>query len=170
MERFVCNYDFEQRSVEVLRPFAPPQSLRRLLLPPCLSSVQPLNRVPAARSAMSDLPRPRYNYKHMSTTTRALQTSIKTSLRIDERGLLSMQCLMPAGLGRVANEGDSTKAPGRGSNGTTLLNSHGFIEFTVRRSQMEKVLRKSCEIIRLTPLPLWGCAQVLPLDEESVRY
>ncbi|PWN40180.1 hypothetical protein IE81DRAFT_368510 [Ceraceosorus guamensis] len=83
MERFVCNYDLEQR----------------------------------------------YNYKHMSTTTRALQTSIKTSLRIDERGLLSMQCLMPRGLGRTVNDGEA--APGRRNDGAALLNNHGFIEFTV---------------------------------------
>lgn len=38
----------------------------------------------------------RYRYSHISRALRALQSSLKTSLRIDEEGLLSMQFMMPA--------------------------------------------------------------------------
>jgi cell cycle checkpoint protein len=37
-----------------------------------------------------------YHFKHIAKTMRALQTSTKTSLRIDDEGLLSLQFLMPA--------------------------------------------------------------------------
>ena len=36
-----------------------------------------------------------YRFVHISRTLRALQSSTKTSLRIDEDGLLSIQFLMP---------------------------------------------------------------------------
>lgn len=38
----------------------------------------------------------RYRYSHIARALRALQSSLKTSLRIDEEGLLSMQFMMPA--------------------------------------------------------------------------
>lgn len=37
-----------------------------------------------------------YRFGHISRTLRALQSSTKTSLRIDEEGLLSLQFLMPS--------------------------------------------------------------------------
>ena len=37
-----------------------------------------------------------YHTTHISRTTRALSSSTKTSLRIDEEGLLSLQFLMPS--------------------------------------------------------------------------
>ena len=41
-----------------------------------------------------------YHTAHISRTARALASSTKTSLRIDEKGLLSLQFLMPgAGVG-----------------------------------------------------------------------
>ncbi|KAF8655860.1 hypothetical protein AX16_002943 [Volvariella volvacea WC 439] len=54
-----------------------------------------------------------YRYSHISRALRALQTSTKTSLRIDESGLLSLQFLMPtsnkprglAGGGSAGGEG-----------------------------------------------------------------
>ena len=39
--------------------------------------------------------RDRYRYSHIVKTLRALQSSVKTSLRIDDEGLLSLQFMMP---------------------------------------------------------------------------
>ena len=59
------------------------------------------------------LPRDSYRFSHMSRALRALQSSTKTSLRIDDEGLLSLQFLMP------------TPKPRGGT-------SDAFIEFRVR--------------------------------------
>ena len=68
---------------------------------------------------------------------RALQSSVKTSLRIDEEGLLSLQFMMPA--------------PRRGGD----KGSQTFIEFWVRARLL------SCRAPVLTAPAL----QCLPLDE-----
>jgi len=52
-----------------------------------------------------------YRFAHISRALRALQSSTKTSLRIDDDGLLSLQFLMP----KLKNAPGSTK--------------DGFIEF-----------------------------------------
>ena len=61
-----------------------------------------------------------YLFKYFSHALRALQTSLKTSIRLDERGLISLQCLMPRGTG----------ATGTGAQGNAAKD-HGFIEFAV---------------------------------------
>ena len=58
-----------------------------------------------------------YRFGHISRTLRALQSSTKTSLRIDDEGLLSLQFLMP-----------SPKPRGGGGDGGS---SEAFIEFRV---------------------------------------
>jgi cell cycle checkpoint protein len=58
-----------------------------------------------------------YRFVHISRTLRALQSSTKTSLRIDEDGLLSLQFLMPNPKPRTLGHGGSRDA---------------FIEFRVR--------------------------------------
>ncbi|KZT11577.1 Rad1-domain-containing protein [Laetiporus sulphureus 93-53] len=55
-----------------------------------------------------------YSFRHISRAQRALQSSTKTSLRINEEGLLSLQLIMPSP--RFRDDG----------------NSDGFIEFRVR--------------------------------------
>jgi cell cycle checkpoint protein len=62
-----------------------------------------------------DLSTSSYSFKHISKALRALMSSTKTSLRIDEDGLLSFQFLMPA-----------PKPKGGGGGGDA------FIEFRVR--------------------------------------
>ncbi|KAF5379886.1 hypothetical protein D9757_007177 [Collybiopsis confluens] len=42
-----------------------------------------------------------YRFSHIVRTMRALQTSVKTSLRIDDEGLLSLQFLMPSPMSRL---------------------------------------------------------------------
>ncbi|KAH7869594.1 Rad1/Rec1/Rad17 [Lentinula edodes] len=42
-----------------------------------------------------------YRFSHIARTMRALQTSVKTSLRIDNEGLLSLQFLMPSSAPRM---------------------------------------------------------------------
>ncbi|KAJ3759732.1 Rad1/Rec1/Rad17 [Lentinula raphanica] len=42
-----------------------------------------------------------YRFSHIARTIRALQTSVKTSLRIDNEGLLSLQFLMPTPVSRM---------------------------------------------------------------------
>jgi len=46
-----------------------------------------------------------YRFGHISRALRALQSSTKTSLRIDEEGLLSLQFLMPSPKARAADGG-----------------------------------------------------------------
>ncbi|KIL68541.1 hypothetical protein M378DRAFT_892613 [Amanita muscaria Koide BX008] len=46
-----------------------------------------------------------YRFAHINRTQRALQNSIKTSLRIDDEGLLSLQFLMPSPQVRTNQEG-----------------------------------------------------------------
>lgn len=48
-----------------------------------------------------------YSFKHVSKAIRALQSSTKTSLRIDEEGLLSLQFLMPSPKTRGPGSGDA---------------------------------------------------------------
>ncbi|KIK54531.1 hypothetical protein GYMLUDRAFT_249463 [Collybiopsis luxurians FD-317 M1] len=48
-----------------------------------------------------------YRFSHIARTMRALQTSVKTSLRIDDEGLLSLQFLMPSSTSRL-NSGGGT--------------------------------------------------------------
>ncbi|EKM55985.1 uncharacterized protein PHACADRAFT_209489 [Phanerochaete carnosa HHB-10118-sp] len=48
-----------------------------------------------------------YSFKHISKALKALQSSSKTSLRIDEDGLLSLQFLMPAPKVRANGAGDA---------------------------------------------------------------
>ena len=64
-----------------------------------------------------DFPICSYRFAHISRTMRALQSSTKTSLRIDEDGLLSIQFLMP------------NPKPKSGHGGSR----DAFIEFRVRR-------------------------------------
>lgn len=59
-----------------------------------------------------------YRFSHIAKTLRALQSSTKTSLRIDDEGLLSLQFMMP-----------SSKARGLDGEGP-----QAFIEFQVRLS------------------------------------
>lgn len=81
----------------------------------------------------------RYTYAYIARAMRALQSSLKTSMRIDDEGLLSMQFLMPG-----------PRRPGR-------ERSQAFIEFWV--SAWSVGLRKSLEIIADMIL------QCLPLEE-----
>lgn len=60
-----------------------------------------------------------YHTVHIARAARALASSTKTSLRIDEEGLLSLQFLMPSPI-----------AGGGGSAGKKM--SEAFIEFRVR--------------------------------------
>ncbi|KAJ3815398.1 Rad1/Rec1/Rad17 [Lentinula lateritia] len=46
-----------------------------------------------------------YRFSHIARTMRALQTSVKTSLRIDNEGLLSLQFLMPSSTPRMNSVG-----------------------------------------------------------------
>ncbi|KAJ4475748.1 Rad1/Rec1/Rad17 [Lentinula aciculospora] len=46
-----------------------------------------------------------YRFSHIARTMRALQTSVKTSLRIDNEGLLSLQFLMPSPMPRMNSGG-----------------------------------------------------------------
>ncbi|KAJ3797736.1 Rad1/Rec1/Rad17 [Lentinula aff. detonsa] len=48
-----------------------------------------------------------YRFSHITRTMRAMQTSVKTSLRIDNEGLLSLQFLMPSSAPRM-NSGGGT--------------------------------------------------------------
>ncbi|KAE9398343.1 Rad1-domain-containing protein [Gymnopus androsaceus JB14] len=48
-----------------------------------------------------------YRFSHISRTVRALQTSVKTSLRIDSEGLLSLQFLMPSPTSRMNPSGSN---------------------------------------------------------------
>lgn len=48
-----------------------------------------------------------YRFGHILRTIKALQSSIKTSLRIDEDGLLSLQFLMPSSKPRAAGGTDA---------------------------------------------------------------
>ncbi|KAL1947310.1 hypothetical protein VTO73DRAFT_14271 [Trametes versicolor] len=88
-------------------PPAPPGRAARNSAPPCLR----LRAVGQFGSTEMDYPNDRevletcecaqpisftYRYSHISRALRALQSSLKTSLRIDEEGLLSMQFMMPA--------------------------------------------------------------------------
>ena len=57
-----------------------------------------------------------YRFGHISRALRALQSSTKTSLRIDEEGLLSLQFLMPSPKARAVDGG-----------------ADAFIEFRVSR-------------------------------------
>lgn len=57
-----------------------------------------------------------YRFSHIARTMRALQTSVKTSLRIDNEGLLSLQFLMPSSTPRMNPVGVTSN----------------FIEFRVR--------------------------------------
>ena len=67
-----------------------------------------------------------YRFAHILKTMRALQSSTKTSLRMDEEGLLGLQFLMP-----------SPRPRGSAHSGTD-----GFIEYRVRfvNSQMSQIL------------------------------
>ncbi len=46
-----------------------------------------------------------YRFSHIVKTLRALQSSTKTSLRIDDEGLLSLQFMMPSSKARGLSEG-----------------------------------------------------------------
>ncbi|KAJ7168370.1 Rad1/Rec1/Rad17 [Mycena crocata] len=48
-----------------------------------------------------------YRFGHISRTLRALQSSTKTSLRIDDEGLLSLQFLMPAPKAKTESSSDA---------------------------------------------------------------
>ncbi|PFH52475.1 hypothetical protein AMATHDRAFT_57101 [Amanita thiersii Skay4041] len=48
-----------------------------------------------------------YRFIHITKTLRAIQSSTKTSLRIDEEGVLSLQFLMPSARIRMGQEDDS---------------------------------------------------------------
>lgn len=49
----------------------------------------------------------RYKFSHFSLALRALQASVKMSLRIDDQGYLSMQLMMPSPLGKNLQGSDS---------------------------------------------------------------
>ncbi|KAF9048296.1 Rad1-domain-containing protein [Hymenopellis radicata] len=51
-----------------------------------------------------------YRFSHISRALRALQSSTKTSLRIDDEGLLSLQFLMPAPSSKPGKKADATDA------------------------------------------------------------
>lgn len=69
-----------------------------------------------------------YRFGHIARTLRALQSSTKTSLRIDDEGLLSLQFLMP-----------SPPKP-RGGPGTDEPSS-AFIEFRVSACLFSSLFR-----------------------------
>jgi hypothetical protein len=71
-----------------------------------------------------------YRFTHMQRAVRALTSSSKTSLRIDDEGLLSLQFLMPAPRARVA------AGPGAGA-GPVSATSEAFIELRVRASRID---------------------------------
>ncbi|KAI0373256.1 Rad1-domain-containing protein [Pilatotrama ljubarskyi] len=88
-------------------PPAPPGRAARSAAPPCLR----LRAVGQFGSTEMDYPNDRevletcecaqsvsftYKFSHVSRALRALQSSLKTSLRIDDEGLLSLQFMMPA--------------------------------------------------------------------------
>jgi hypothetical protein len=75
-----------------------------------------------------------YRFGHISRTLRALQSSTKTSLRIDDEGLLSLQFLMP-----------SPKVKAEAS-------SDAFIEFRVRFTFPSSLLQ-----ISTTVTLTWDC-------------
>jgi cell cycle checkpoint protein len=60
-----------------------------------------------------------YRFGHISRTLRALQSSAKTSLRIDDEGLMSLQFLMPSPKAKIDEP-----------------STDGFIEFRVRLSTL----------------------------------
>ena len=73
-----------------------------------------------------------YSFKHISKALRALTSSAKTSLRIDEDGLLSFQFLMPA----PKPKGNAPGGGGGGGGG-----GEAFIEFRVRGTSISSIQR-----------------------------
>jgi hypothetical protein len=83
-----------------------------------------------------------YHTAHISRAARALASSTKTSLRIEEKGLLSLQFLMPSG-GRQKKGNDA------------------FIEFRVSFDLILLVFQNL--VLRMGVLMLWQC---LALDSD----
>ncbi|KAI0637443.1 Rad1/Rec1/Rad17 [Trametes polyzona] len=96
-----------ERITIIGNPPAPPGRAARSKAPPCLR----LRAVGPYGTTEMDYPNDRevletcecaqpvsftYRFQHVSRALRALQSSLKTSLRIDDEGLLSLQFMMPA--------------------------------------------------------------------------
>ncbi|KAK0533401.1 checkpoint clamp complex protein Rad1 [Tilletia horrida] len=67
-----------------------------------------------------------YRFAHLHQAIKALQVSMKVSLRTDERGLLCMQFLMPRGTG---TESDPTMKVIGTPAGASGRDGHGYIQF-----------------------------------------
>ncbi|KAK0551889.1 checkpoint clamp complex protein Rad1 [Tilletia horrida] len=69
-----------------------------------------------------------YRFAHLQQAIKALQVSIKVSIRVDERGLLCMQFLMPKGTGTAPDP--AMKAIGTPV-GASIQGGHGYIQLMV---------------------------------------
>ncbi|CAO1638122.1 unnamed protein product [Parajaminaea phylloscopi] len=70
-----------------------------------------------------------YRYAHFARLNRALQASIRVSLRVSDTGLLSVQLMMPRGTG-VAQQSTSSKTK-QTAPASTSAPGHGFLEFLI---------------------------------------
>jgi hypothetical protein len=77
----------------------------------------------------------RYHLKELQRCFKALQTSLKTSLRIDEEGMMALQCLFPKKVEQVLNP--YVDAIGS-TNQTTDPESKGFVELKLSPVFMEE--------------------------------
>ncbi|CAD6885997.1 unnamed protein product [Tilletia controversa] len=69
-----------------------------------------------------------YRFSHLHQAIKALQVSLKVSMRTDERGLLSMQFLMPKGTGTGADPTMKKSVMSTPAGASMRGDGHGYIE------------------------------------------